>query len=388
MIAVRATSFWVIFDTCTEPDYYQDVHNVLALPRGATVRYEYREQWLSPAAVQAASDPPSAPTAILLVYAQWKDYTKGGTSPASPPPAEEMAWLPIRLADMQLIPPREGDNFFFDFKLGDYPRLDSDCLRDILSPLMAAQEVPLHKWVSISHDVEALKSLRSQLDSDNWQKIVDSLATPPMQFQGDTFWRVKGPYRPSSRPIQPTYREERQYVSGTEQSRQVTSLYNLDENEGCSIEVISHTPPTPREALSGSNVPQRRLQVQVDQGGPLSLEGDTTLDLRHYTAQSIRVRATRSEELDERATIVRLNSAAQPTQWPTGPDVRLRFSVKKGTSRMFAATCFGLCGALFVFIAGNIWDQNNAASVAVGLAGTALIFIASVLLRGKLPMTL
>ena len=32
--------FFVIFDTCTHAAYYGDVHEVLALPAGAIVRYD------------------------------------------------------------------------------------------------------------------------------------------------------------------------------------------------------------------------------------------------------------------------------------------------------------------------------------------------------------
>jgi len=35
---------WAIFDTCTKPHYYQDVHNLLAAPQGWVLRYEYRKQ--------------------------------------------------------------------------------------------------------------------------------------------------------------------------------------------------------------------------------------------------------------------------------------------------------------------------------------------------------
>ncbi len=47
--------FWVIFDTSTRPQYYQDVHNILALPEGFVYRYDYRTSQMSPSAVQAAT---------------------------------------------------------------------------------------------------------------------------------------------------------------------------------------------------------------------------------------------------------------------------------------------------------------------------------------------
>ena len=41
-----SSSFWVIFDTGTVPAYYQDVHNILAMPHETIVRYNYKEKYL------------------------------------------------------------------------------------------------------------------------------------------------------------------------------------------------------------------------------------------------------------------------------------------------------------------------------------------------------
>jgi hypothetical protein len=75
--------FWIIFDTSTLREYYQDVHNLIALPSGASIRYEYREKYLSPSALTAALKPQSAPSAVLLVYAQWTNYVQGSPPPPS-----------------------------------------------------------------------------------------------------------------------------------------------------------------------------------------------------------------------------------------------------------------------------------------------------------------
>src|SRR5689334_5840571 len=86
--------WWVIFDTCTRPEYYQDVHNLLALPRDVLLRYEYRSKYLSPAAIQAATNPNTAPLWVLLVYAQWALYKKDAPDPPPDTPDSQMLWIP------------------------------------------------------------------------------------------------------------------------------------------------------------------------------------------------------------------------------------------------------------------------------------------------------
>ncbi len=40
----------VVFDTCTRSHYYADVHQLLALPAGTILRYDYQEKYFSPEA--------------------------------------------------------------------------------------------------------------------------------------------------------------------------------------------------------------------------------------------------------------------------------------------------------------------------------------------------
>jgi len=364
--------FWIIFDTCTRPSYYQDVHNLLALPKGGTMRYEYRDQWLSSAAVKVASNPESAPSKILLVYAQWTKYQKGGGTPKPPPPSSEMLWVPTRIAEMQLIV-QEGANFFFDFKVLDYPKVDEDTLLKILKPLIQAQEVPFHKWVCLSDDLQGLASLKRGKEDENWQSIVDRLGTPPMQFCGDSFWRLRGLFHGSTKELLiPTYRK---------QIRKVVSSYELFENESCVIEVISHNPPQ-------SSQQERRLEVQFDKDGPFSVVGDTSLDLRQYTGHNVEIKVKRYEEMEERVGIIWLNSSPQRNQWPIGPKLSLRFTAKKKAWRALLSLFTLILGGVALAFAGTLLDKYPIWAVAIFLVGALLIVVKELLVTGKLPVKL
>lgn len=372
MLFSDKTRFWIIFDTCTRPEYYKDVHNLLALPRGTTMRYEYRDMWLSPSALEAATSPATAPQKILLVYAQWQGYRKGEGTPRNIPPSSEMIWLPTRIADMQLIV-QEGANFFFDFKILDYPTIDNDQLMRILNPLIQAQEVPFYKWVSLSNDIQSFPAMLRGDEDENWQSIVDNLGSFPRQFRGDSFWRLVGPFRSTERQLfRPTYKK---------QIRKTVSSYELFENESCVIEVVSHNPPQTSQQA-------RRLEIQFDKDGPLSVIGDTSFDLRQYTAFNIEVKAKRFEEMDEKTGTIWLSSSPQPSTWPIGPKLSIRFTIKKKKWRAIASLLTLVLGSAAILFAGKQWEEDPICALIIGVIGFLLIVIKELLVSGKLPLKL
>ena len=381
------TRFWVVFDTCTIREYYQDVHNLIALPSGTTIRYEYREKYLSPAAVRAASNPETAPASVLLVYAQWNRYVRGNDAPPRSTPSSEILWVPTRFAEMQLIPPAEGANYFFDFKVLSYPKLDQTALMRILNPVITANEVPFNKWVCLSDDFQAFEALRRGTESENWQAIVDTLGTPPMQFSADTFMRLKGPFYGSRGGIlPPKYKQEKQTVDNKMQVRKVISLYELVENEEYSFEVISHS-PAPSSARAGAVI-QRRLEVQPEKDGPIIVLGNPRLDLRQYTGQIIKFKAKRYEEMDQKTGSIRLDTGLLPDNWPVGANFLLLFRIKKKALKAIIALLTGVAAAVLLLFATKLWDKNPVFGVAAAVVGLFLTVITILLLTGKLSFKL
>src|SRR5213080_3562204 len=99
MPSIESREFWVIFDTCARAEYYRDVHNLMALPKGAVMRYEYRDMYLSERALRLAVNDASAPSKILLVYAQKPGFPKGGGDAVAP--AGELEWVATRFGAMK-----------------------------------------------------------------------------------------------------------------------------------------------------------------------------------------------------------------------------------------------------------------------------------------------
>jgi hypothetical protein len=383
----NSSRFWVIFDTCTRPEYYQDVHNLVALPSGASIRYEYRDKYLSKAAIDALGNDQWTPQPVLLVYGQWNNYQRGGNRP-HPTPAQEMVWLSTRIGEMQLIV-REGDNFFFDIKVGDYPRPESAQLVRILDPLVQARETPFDKWVSLSHEAEALASLRGGNEDANWQSIVDILGTPPMQFADDAFWRVRGPFKGNTRRrLEPTYVEEKVEVAEALETRKVRCLYDIFDSESCCIGITSHSPPPSSVRTSSGDNLRRKLELLPDKDGPLLVDGDAELDLRQYTEEIVTIRAKRYEEMDEKIGTLRLSSGTREDGWPLGAKLSLRFRVKKRRSKVLAGLLAGVAAFAVSGVAVRLWDKEPLLSGSLFVVGGCLIVITALLLTGKLSFKL
>jgi hypothetical protein len=145
--------FWVIFDTCTIPYYYLDVHKLLAIPRDATLRYNYKEEYLSSAAIRASLNPRSAPRFGLLFYAQRCGFRRGDATPPTGTLFDQMLWVPTRIVEMLCIPARDGEAFNYDFKVLRYPRIERTAMTRVLDTFMRHKEIPFNKWIAISSEL-------------------------------------------------------------------------------------------------------------------------------------------------------------------------------------------------------------------------------------------
>ena len=312
--------FWVIFDTSTRPEYYQDVHNLLAHPTGAVMRYEYRDKYLSERALRFALNYSSAPTKVLFVYGQKSGFTRGSGDDKAKAPAKDLQWIGTRLGTMHAIPSTGGANFFFDFSVDGYPKVDQLALNRLLTPLISHSETPFTKWVAVSDDLGAYNDLNRGDEEANWEAIVDGISKNDMQFRGDSFWRLK----PTNPTAQAKLIRHVNAAGDTEEVRQISSQYELSADDVCTFEAISYSP-------SGrpSSQPSRTLNIHLDTGTPLIFEGPPDSDLRQYTGRTLRFRARRSEEDTVATQIVEFRTVSDQTVWPDGPNFSLSFQISQ-----------------------------------------------------------
>ena len=320
MPSLESREFWVIFDTSTRPEYYRDVHNLLALPKGAVMRYEYRDKYLSERALRLAVDTAAAPTKVLLIYGQKPGFHRGDDNAKAKAPAKELEWVCTRFGTMREIPATNGANFFFDFSVEGYPKLDQVALQKILAPLIEQSETPWDKWVAVSDDLSAYNDLNRGDEEKNWEAIVDRISGTQMQFHDDSFWRLK----PTSSAAQAKLVTEVETIGDTRQVRQVSSRYELFPDDVSTFEAFSYSP-----AGRPSTQPSRVLKVQLDAGGPLVLDGPSSVDLRQYTAKTLKLRAKRSDDEDIATWPVQFKTLSDQTAWPDGPSIELVFQVSQ-----------------------------------------------------------
>jgi hypothetical protein len=350
------------------PEYYQDVHNVLALPADQIYRYEYRRTELSDAAL-AAAQAHQYPTQALLVYAQSKSYTRGGESTTGIVPENEMLWIGTRLAEVRFLYDAD-DVYYFDLKLGDYPLDNPKALADILAPLAALKAIPFEKWVAISDQYESLQLLRGGTLHSNWVKVTERLATPPAQFAGDVFWRMVAPASKD--------RESKQPNSQTVIA--ATSYFRAFDGERQWFTVVSHS-------LEGSAAPQAQVNLATPQNGPLILESNSPVTIRPHSAFSFAVRIGRSDVLDEWESTLSATTPSSRPMWPLGANLTLTYVVGKRVWKVLAGSVSVIVGtilALAQFL--ELLGKGSLLAFALTILGGLLVTFGTLLLQGKVAI--
>ena len=142
-----------------------------------------------------------------------------------------------------------------------------------------------NKWVALSDDINTLNSLNRGSDAENWQSIVESLSKPPIQLVGNSFWRLKEPFRGRvGRSIKPTYSEEKVSLVESTEVRKVTSIYDLSESDTVGLEFISYTPINVAGKDAGLN---RRVGIIYSEDGPLELITESSFNIRYRSKENI-----------------------------------------------------------------------------------------------------
>jgi len=187
----------VVFDTCTLPEYYNDVHKILSLPRGYVVTYDYSAGNIDPDALNVLKRLVSSheKRRILLAYMQSNDYKKGDPSPEFPTLPEGSFATLTRLAELVAV--RELTNnkktrYYLDLQLFGYPFDRCQTIaNDIVTELRKRNAIPMRTYIALCPDT-ASNVLFAQTDTDEqgFSTVVDGLSTSPSQFYRDTFWRI------------------------------------------------------------------------------------------------------------------------------------------------------------------------------------------------------
>jgi hypothetical protein len=201
---------FIVFDTSTIPEYYDDVHKILALPEDHIVTYDYSTRNISDEAVRALDDLAAKLKAnknesarAVIAYIQPEAYKKGDGSIAETPLPPATFQTLTRLSNIvavRTIKTETSNRYYIDLQLRGYPydpgRKYANAL---IEELRKAGDIPMKTWITLrpSYASDALFAARA--DDVAFSMVVDNLSHQASQFHQDTFWRLtKVSYRTKS----------------------------------------------------------------------------------------------------------------------------------------------------------------------------------------------
>lgn len=351
----------VVFDTCTKPTYYADVHRLLCLPEGGVIRYDYQSKHISPEMCSAFDGTTSFET-VLIAYAQARAYQKGGPVPSGMQRWEDMLWVGTRLAHLLDVWPEQRGNdrrYILALQVQGYPIRQEELVDSIFRPLHERGEVPYKIWVAQSPMVDERVLFTCDDLTQGWSTVIDRMSGRPSQFADDSFWRVSGV---RCRPM----------ASEVIRGSSLTTKYRLPELGSLELALEVHTP--------GDKA--RYLAVQAPQKGPLDGINGTRERIERFRPIAVRGRTTASNLVRSRDALVRLRTDARTTDYAEGSEVDLLFTVRKSAWRVWLSALL----AAAAIAAGVVAAQEPLAvrwRIAAALVGALAAVLTALVWTGK-----
>ncbi|ALL13186.1 hypothetical protein AQ619_07360 [Caulobacter henricii] len=381
----------VVFDTCTRPQYYADVHQLLALPAGTILRYDYQEKYFSPEALAylrqlTESD---CPIDVVLFYGQFEDYVKGSADPKDRmlDPATSVL-IPTRFARLRNVAIEErvgGDGqsrsiVYFHMELAGFPNPDSPAIRPLLDTLAEKRELPFEKWVALAPEGADLAAFR-QDDAKFWSKVVDRLATPPSQFHGDVFWRIDHLEKvgfTQKRTLRPRPRHTNRFGD-----LEFWSDYNLDPLSRYRL-ALSNFVPT----VEGKDLPSgAAITIKADDTEQLTLP-EAKQEFRRNASTQFKIGVKLVTDIAPRHIVlsVRTDLPGHATSYMPGSLADISVMTRISGYRVASALALALPGVAMVAGAAGLIKTDVPLALVAGVSGALLSFFGYVVFTGKIKL--
>ena len=382
----------VVFDTCTHPEYYRDVHRLLALPRGAILRYDYKRYLFSQEAGDLLNEATEQDTPIdaILIYGQHRNYAKGDSDNA----LSMLSWnsgvfIPTRSAwivNVAITPGavRDEDKIHFHLEMRGFVDPATRAVEPLIHTLESRNELPFgdretqHTWISLAPTSETdgteidLASLRSD-DEAPWSTVVNQLVTAPTQFKDEIFWRVRRVVRELSPKDQEIYligRDNNRFGSEDNWHRD----YRVKDHQSYAIMIETHSPGAHGHAVPGdatlSTVDDTDALIRIP-ANPTQIRPNQTRGIK-FSVEPINTLATRYSGLELATQVPNWTSP-----YPRGSLCLLTLNVAKGRLRMFVSGGFGILAVVAVAVATMSLKSKDYTTVGIATAVAAVLgFIA------------
>lgn len=362
--------FWVFFDTATRREYYQDVHKVLALPAGTLLEYQYRDRRMEDQVVEATHRGLNElPSRALIAYAQWSHFERGDLDPEGLKPPDEMLYQATRIAELVALW-REGERAVFQFRLQDHPRADPELLAPIIDDLAERSSLPYEKWVAFSTARAALAQLASPDQLTDWQKAVDQLVTPPMQFEGDKFLHLAAPRR--NRFWTPSELRSR-YPKRAGHHNALDHRYVVPERCEFGLRISTHEPIG--ATGGGLSDAVATYEVEVAGDGPLLGPVSTSGDLRRTADTTILFESKHSAKAVRKVGLITIKSSDALPAIAGG--ISFEFALKLAAWKRAMGVLLWAVGAASIAIGGILDHAKD-----IGVGATILMVAGGILVGG------
>jgi hypothetical protein len=347
--------FWVIFDTSTKRDYYRDVHNLLALPPGGTIRYDYHQVHLSDGAIERAKeDSAMRPSEVLLAYAQERNFKKGGPDHGGPLSQADALWVGTRLARLKYLS-YHVDRYYFDLEVTGYPSPDREAFLRILAPLISNGAVPFNKWVAISDAHSDLTVLSGGELPHSWSVLVDTIGAAPSQFAGDSFWRIARILSGGNGAQVVPALEQRTMEQGVQRVvTGVNAIYPVQELSSITIEVESRTPGSGVEPGGPEPPTPRTISLIAPPDSSLAGLNGQTVMLRRYAMDRVEAEVGTTDRIQSVDADLRLTTGPDAGAFPVGPELTLRFRINKQPGRGYVALLLAVISVIFAAVGAGL----------------------------------
>lgn len=358
---------FIVFDTCTHPSYYGDVHELLARPNDSIIRYEYKRYLWHPEAAEAFDRLVASRTApsvdVLHIYGEKLDFHKGQDGdPETMLTWEDSVFVPIRRAKIVNVsnPHRKDSNndprddkLHFHLLLGDFVAPETPVLEPLITALEVQNALPFgdpetqHSWIALTPESvqDDLKAIFSS-EGGSWTSVVDRFVTAETQFAEDVFWRITSIEDVSKTPAVPVERGDRSKneLGHWERWHRDFIIYELGRYE---ISVETHSPEAhgislPGDATLGLTAADDDHELLRIPAKPLKLVPNQLDKLRFSVATD--------EIMTEKHVSVMLETQVpnRGSVYPPGSMAELTFEIRKETGRYVLGAILALTAAVLV----------------------------------------
>lgn len=364
----------IIFDTSTIPEYYNDVHKILALPSGHVVTYDYGEGNVSGAASLVLEEllKPHQTTRALLAYIEPKGYQKGAgtnaTGPLSEPTFQTLTRI-VRVLDVRKMQYGKSARYYIDLELLGYPfDRDQTGANALIATLRASGEIPMKTYVAVCPDNAA--GLFADVQQERAFSQIATALAEGSQFSKDTFWRLtKITYKTKS--LLPMLTRPERSLSPKKRTIGETSYSFLEVVDQSTLQVYLQFY---RGREHGTDYRIRQISVE---GSPKSSSDlvQSSFWSRSFGQETVAISipATSSLSIQEARfqIFTKLHENDEKKDYPYGPQLTIAVRYRKAIIRsLLAIAALGSASAAFAWAAFSttgVATQCRVAAVVLGV---------------------